>query len=299
MIGIATPYYLQIFLLACINIILTLSLNLINGFCGQFSICQAAFMAIGAYSSAIITTILPKCGLYNFKGFPLIFQETIFFIALLLGGFIAGAIAFLIGLPLLRLRGDYFAIGTLAFAEVVRSGIKMSDCIGSNLFIAIGGPRGLSGIPKLTNIFWVISLTIITIFIITRLVNSSYGRAWSSIRDDEIAASMMGINTIRYKLLAFGLSAFFAGIGGGLYSHLLMFIHPDSFSLLKSVEYLVYLYLGGTGSIIGSIVSASSLTFLLEGLRIIGASQWRLVIYPLILIILMLMKPEGLFKKDL
>lgn len=300
-IDIITPYYLQIYILICINIILTVSLNLINGFCGQFSVGHAGFMAIGAYSACIITTILPKIYAYSFHS--VIFQKLIFFFGISIGGFIAAVIAYFIGLPILRLKGDYLAICTLSFGEVVRTMIKLSDEIGqgklSQIFKNIGGPRGLGNIPKLTNIFEVTIITIIIVYIIKKLVYSSYGRAWVSIRENEIAAEMMGINITRYKLLAFILAGFFAGISGGLYAHLLMFIHPDNFSFIKSVECLAFLYLGGIGSILGSIISASTMTFLLEFLRIIKFQEWRLVLYPLILIILMLTRPKGFFKKDI
>lgn len=307
-----TSYYLQIFMLICINIILTTSLNLINGFCGQLSLGHASFMAIGAYASCIFTTIIPKVypKIYFISNFNLIFKGGIFFFSLLIGGIIGSLVAWLVSLPILRLRGDYLAIGTLAFGEVVRATTKLSDEIATffknigfekiaQLIMAVDGPRGLSGIPKLTNIFWVVSLTIITVFIINRLVQSSYGRAWKGIREDEIAADMMGIDITKYKLLAFSMAGFFAGIGGGLYAHILMFIHPDNFSFIKSIEYVVYLCLGGMGSIFGAIISSSVVTFLLEFLRIIGLQQWRLVIYPLILLLIMLTKAEGFFKKEI
>jgi branched-chain amino acid transport system permease protein len=297
------PYYLQIFMLMCINVILTTSLNLINGFCGQLSIGHAGFMAIGAYTSCIFTTILFEVNTPILKIF-------IFVLALIIGGIVAGGIGYLIGLPLLKLRGDYLAIGTLAFNQVLHSSIKLSDEIGkfiqslgleplAGIILAFGGPRGLGGIPKLTNLFYVITTTILVIFVINRLIHSSYGRAWTSIRDDETASEMMGVDTTKYKLIAFSLAGLLAGVAGGLYAHLLIFIHPDNFSLIKSIECLIFLYLGGMGSIFGSIISASLLTFLLEFLRIIQLQQYRLVFYPLILIILMLKRPEGLFRRDI
>ncbi|HAV42586.1 TPA: branched-chain amino acid ABC transporter permease [bacterium] len=309
--NLAKAYYIQIYLLISINIILTTSLNVINGLCGQFSIGHAGFMAIGAYSSALFTTVLPKvCPSLS----PLLLNplsKILFFLfALIIGGFVAGFVGYLIGKSVLRLKGDYLAIVTLAFGEVVRTSIRLTDELAGfldgigwrvlgGIVLALGGPRGLGGIPNLTNIFWACGFTIMIVALITRLIHSSYGRAWVAIREDEIAASVMGIDTTRFKILAFSLSSLLAGLGGGLYAHLLMFIHPDSFSFIKSIEYLVYLYLGGMGSIMGSIISATTLTFLLEFLRIIQLQQWRLVIYPLILIIFMLTRPGGLFRKDL
>lgn len=309
--NLAKAYYIQIYLLISINIILTTSLNVINGLCGQFSIGHAGFMAIGAYSSALFTTILPKVhpSLSPLMLNPL-FKVLFFLFALIIGGLMAGFIGYLIGQSVLRLKGDYLAIVTLAFGEVVRTSIRLSDELAGFLdgigwrelgkvILAFGGPRGLSGIPNLTNIFWACGFTIMTVALITRLIHSSYGRAWVAIREDEIAASVMGIDTTRFKILAFSFSSLLAGLGGGLYAHLLMFIHPDSFSFIKSIEYLVYLYLGGMGSIMGSIISATTLTFLLEFLRIIQLQQWRLIIYPMILVIFMLTRPGGLFRKDL
>lgn len=297
--GYLPPYYLQIFILICINIILTTSLNLVNGFCGQLSIAHAGFMAIGAYSSCILTTLIFKGGI------------PIFILAVIIGGVISAMIGYIVGLPILRLKGDYLAIVTLAFGQVVHSFIRLTDEIGGflqrigiknvgDLLISMGGPRGLTGIPRLTHPFLAVIVTILTIFVITRLVRSGYGRAWVSIREDEVSAEMMGIDVAHYKVLAFALSGLFAGIGGALYAHLLMFIHPDHFSFIKSIECLVFLYLGGMGSILGGIISSSSLTFLLELLRFTPKLQeYRLVFYPLILIVVMLRRSEGLFKRDL
>jgi branched-chain amino acid transport system permease protein len=301
--GYFPPYYLQVFMLILINIILTTSLNVINGFCGQLSIGHAGFMAIGAYSSVLLTTVL-----FEIKGGPS--HLPIFLLALVIGGVVAGGVGYGVGLPILRLKGDYLAIVTLAFGQVIHSLIRLTDEIGEffqkiglswlgEIFLSLGGPRGLTGIPRLTHPLIITGITILTIFVVNRLVHSSYGRAWVSIREDETSAEMMGVDVTKYKVLAFTIAGFFAGVGGALYAHILMFIHPDHFSLIKSVEYLVFLYLGGMGSIIGGIVAASSLTFLLEFLRITPLREYRLIVYPLILIVLMLTKSEGLFKRDL
>lgn len=304
-VGLVNRYFQQIFMLMCINIIMTVSLNLINGFTGEFSIGHAAFMAIGAYTSCIFTTVL-----FSMDKMPLFLQIPAYLFAIIAGGIAAFIFGYLIGLPILRLQGDYLAIVTLALVEIVRSTIKVTDEIAillnkmhlkslGNIVGAIGGPRGMGKIPGITNIFWVVLFAILVVFITRRLLYSSYGRVWLSLRDDQIAAEMMGVNVSKYKVLSFAISSFWAGLGGGLYAHVLRYIHPDNFNFIKSIEYLVYLYLGGMSSIWGSIIGASLLTFLLEFLRLVNLQQWRMVIYPLLLIIFMLKAPEGLFKKDI
>jgi len=304
-VGLVNRYFQQIFMLMCINIIMTVSLNLINGFTGEFSIGHAAFMAIGAYTSCIFTTVL-----FSMDKMPLFLQIPAYLFAIIAGGIAAFIFGYLIGLPILRLQGDYLAIVTLALVEIVRSTIKVTDEIAillnkmhlkslGNIVGAIGGPRGMGKIPGITNIFWVILFAILVVFITRRLLYSSYGRVWLSLRDDQIAAEMMGVNVSKYKVLSFAISSFWAGLGGGLYAHVLRYIHPDNFNFIKSIEYLVYLYLGGMSSIWGSIIGASLLTVLLEFLRLVNLQQWRMVIYPLLLIIFMLKAPEGLFKKDI
>jgi len=286
---------------ALINIIMTVSLNLINGFTGQFSIGHAGFMCIGAYTSSYFTTILFKAAKMAY--FP---QLALFIFSLLIGGLIAALAGYFIGLPTLKLKGDYLAIVTLAFGEVVRSIIRASDEISvflksiglvkfSETISKISGPRGLSAIPALSKFWLVYIITIISVIVMRNFIYSTHGRACLSIRENELASETMGVNTTRYKIIAFSLSAFFAGIGGGLFAHVLRFIHPDNFSFIKSIDYLIYLYAGGMGSITGSILAATSLTILPEFLRVINFQQWRMVVYPLILIILMLRKPDGIF----
>ena len=302
---ILSRYSQQIFLFICINIIMTVSLNLINGFTGEFSIGHAAFMAIGAYTSCLVTTILFSPGTWPwFRAVPL------FLTSVILGGMVSFALGYLIGLPILRLKGDYLAIVTLALVEVVRSAIKLSDELAavlksvhlatlSQIVQKIGGPRGMGQIPGFTNVFWATGFTLLSVAVIDRLLHSSYGRVWISLREDSIAAEMMGVDLTRYKVLSFAIASFWAGLGGALYAHTLRSIHPDNFNFVKSIEYLVYLYLGGMSSLWGSIIAASSMTFLLEFLRMVNLQQWRLVIYPVVLILIMLRKPEGLFKRDL
>ncbi|HOS68968.1 MAG TPA: branched-chain amino acid ABC transporter permease [Bacillota bacterium] len=278
--GLVNSYLLQIIMLAGINIIMTVSLNIVNGFTGQFSIGQAGFMAIGGYASALFTTIL-----FNTASWPAYTQIPMFIFSLFMGGVAASFIGFLIGLPTLRLKGDYLAIVTLAFGEVVRASIRLIDFV--------GGPRGLAGIPRYTNLFWVFLFTFLAIYGARNFVNSSFGRACISIRENEVASETMGINTTKYKVLSFTFAAFMAGVAGGLFGHLLMFLQPDTFSFLKSNDYLVFLYAGGAGSISGSIVSGLVLTIVPEMLRFM--SNWRIVIYALVLVMLMLKRPEGLY----
>jgi len=296
-----TRYYMQILMFALINIIMTVSLNLINGFTGQFSIGHAGFMCIGAYTSAYFTTILFKAAKMAY--FP---QLALFIFSLIMGGIVAAFMGYLIGLPTLKLKGDYLAIITLAFGEIVRSIVRASDEIAaflkqiglvqySETIAKISGPRGLSAVPGLSKFWLVYIISILSIIIMRNFIYSTHGRACLSIRENEVAAETMGINTTRYKIIAFSMSAFFAGIGGGLFAHVLKFIHPDNFSFIKSIDFLIYLYAGGMGSITGSILAATGLTILPEFLRIINFQQWRMVIYPLLLIILMLRKPEGIF----
>lgn len=279
-LDILNSYYLQIIMLAGVNIIMTVSLNIVNGFTGQFSIGQAGFMAIGGYMSAVFTTLL-----FNTSGWPVFTQIPMFLFSLFMGGVAASFVGLLIGLPTLRLKGDYLAIVTLAFGEVVRALIRLVDYV--------GGPRGLAGIPRYTNLFWVFVFTLLAIYGARNFVNSSFGRACISIRENEVAAETMGIDTTKYKVLSFTFAAFMAGVAGGLFGHLLMFLQPDTFSFLKSNDYLVFLYAGGAGSISGSIISGIVLTIVPELLRFLA--NWRIVIYALVLIILMLKRPEGLY----
>lgn len=266
--GALNKYYTQIIIYLGINIILAVSLNLVLGFTGQLALGHAGFMSIGAYISAILTI---KLGL----PFPIV---------LLIGGLVAAFFGFLIGKPILRLKGDYLAITTLGFGEIIRVIIVNLDFL--------GGPRGLDAIPKKTNFSIVYIIVILTVLVFYRLINSSQGRAMISIREDEIAAEAMGINTALYKLKSFVIASFFAGIAGGLYAHFLMFIDPKSFDFLKSIEILTFVVLGGMGSLTGSIIAAGVLTWLPELLR--SFSDYRMIVYSLSLILLMLFRPQGL-----
>jgi branched-chain amino acid transport system permease protein len=278
-------YIMQIINLSLVYVILTVSLNLINGFTGQFSIGHMGFAAVGAYISAILTTLVFKVAPKTVNGY------VVFIFAMIIGGLAAALIGFLIGIPTLRLRGDYLAIVTLGFGEIIRVIINNIDYV--------GGPRGLLGIPKFSNFTVIFVVTVITIIIIRNIVYSTYGRSLLSIREDSIASELVGVDTTRYKVLAFVVGSFFAGVAGSLLCHLIQIAHPTQFGFVGSISILIMVYAGGMGSITGSIVAAFALTFLSEGLRIVlenfGAPiEWRMVIYAVLLIVIMLFRPEGL-----
>lgn len=277
--GAINAYAMQLIMLGCINIIMTVSLNLVNGFTGQFSIGHAGFMAIGAYGSAVVTTLLFKTSTW-----PVFGQVPIYLVSLVVGGLVAAAMGWLIGIPTLRLKGDYLAIVTLGFGELIRSVLRLIDYV--------GGPRGLTGIPGYTNFFWVFLFTILVIFVARNLMYSSVGRGCISVRDNEIAAETMGINTTKVKIRIFTIASFIAGVAGGLYAHMFMYLQPDTFNFMKSIDYLVFLYAGGAGSISGSILSSGILTVVPELLRFL--ENWRMVIYGFVLVILMLKRPQGI-----
>lgn len=282
------PYFLQILILIGINIMLAVSLNLINGFTGQFSIGHAGFMAIGGYSSAFFTYYFGRNLIQSLSSvilFPWLAKSIIFVLALILGGMLAAVAGLVVGIPSLRLKGDYLAIATLGFGEIIRVMILNID--------AVGGARGFADIPGYTNLFWVLFFVILTIIVVRNLVHSTHGRAFLSVREDEVAAEAMGINTTYYKVYAFVIGAFFAGIAGGLFGHYLMYLHTNSFTFMKSIEVIIMVVLGGMGSITGSILAAIILTILPEFLRVV--KDYRMVLYSLILIILMLTRPQGIF----
>ena len=265
---IINSYYTGIIILTLINIILAVSLNLIVGFTGQLCLGHAGFMAIGAYVSAMLT---------KEANFP-------FFIALLIGAIVACIFAALIGYPTLRLKGDYFAITTLAFCEIIRVILMNIE--------AVGGATGLKSIPKKTNFTIAFVFVVLTILIIYNILHSSQGRSMITVRENEIAAEAMGVNTFKYKMMAFIIGAFFAGLAGALYAHYMGYIQPSTFNFVKSIDYLTYVVFGGMGSLSGSIIATIVLTFLPELLR--GFAEYRMIVYPLALIVLMIFRPQGL-----
>ncbi len=280
-------YLLHILVISGIYIILTLSLNLIVGYTGLPSLGHAAFSCVGAYVSALLAL--------NFGISP--------WIGLLLGAIVATLLGFIIGFPALRLKGDYLALGTFGFGVIVYS-------VAKNWVSVTRGPMGLPGIPQfsvfgyqLSEIWsYLILVTIfvlITIFVLRRIVNSPFGRILKSIREDEIASEILGKNVIKYKLLVFLIGGFFAGIAGSLYAHYITFIDPSSFTIMESITILLMVIFGGMASISGSIVGATVLVVFPELLRFLGmpssiAAPVRQMLYGLLLIILMIWRPQGL-----
>ena len=272
-----------ILMVAGIDVILAVSLNVVNGFTGQFSIGHAGFMAVGAYTAAKITMALRGV---QILGLSAAISDQVFFFFALAAGMVAAAIAgLLVGIPSLRLRGDYLAIVTLGFNEIIRVIIENTKFLGQ--------ATGISGLPPLTNIIWVGMGAVATVMMAKRLVGSTHGRALLAIREDEVAAEAMGVNTTGYKVRAFVIASSFAGLAGGLLVHLLQLCTPRSFTFIKSFEVVVMVVLGGLGSITGSIVAALGLRIALEGLR--EFAEYRMVLYALLLIVLMLARPTGLF----
>jgi branched-chain amino acid transport system permease protein len=281
-------YYRRILLLVGINITMAVSLNLINGFAGQFSLGHAGFMAVGAYAGAALSLHggpALRRGLPFLDSAPVAADAVTFAIALLLAGTCAAVAGLVVGLPSLRLRGDYLAIVTLGFGEIIRVVLLNIP--------ALGGPQGLFGIPPLTNFFWVALVAVAVILLSRNIATSTHGLAFLAVREDEIAAEAMGVPTTRTKVLAFLIGAFFAGMGGALYAHQIQFIQPGDFSFIQSILFVTMVVLGGTGSITGSVLAAAVLTYLPERLR--DFQQYRMIVYSLLLIILMLTRPQGIF----
>jgi branched-chain amino acid transport system permease protein len=279
-------YYVRLYYLIEINIILTASLALINGYTGQFSLGHAGFMAIGAYTSVFITTIGPKLLFGSCLDPSTILGNAGFIVSVVVGGCVAGLFGFVIGFPSLRLRGDYLAIVTLASGEVIRAGLRF--------FNILGGPRGVPGIPAFSGALYLGAFFLLSMWMMRNVVYSQFGRACIAVRDNEIAASSMGINVTFQKVSAFVLGAFFAGIAGGLFAHMSRYINPDNFGFLKTLDLLIFLYIGGSSSIAGSIVGAGIFTVVPEGLRLVNLENWRMVMYPLILILVMRYKRDGI-----
>ncbi|MBI2212046.1 MAG: branched-chain amino acid ABC transporter permease [Acidobacteria bacterium] len=285
-------YYNRVIVTIGINIILAVSLNIINGHAGQFSMGHAGFMAVGAYTSAYLTYFHFQPFLATMKEGPAQFamQQVLFLAALLAGGGIAALAGWLVGLPSLRLRGDYLAIVTLGFGEIIRVLILNID--------KIGGARGLAGVPAFANFFWVYLFVCIVVIVSWRLIRSQVGRAFLAVREDEIAAEAMGVNTTHYKVQAFVIGSFFAGIAGGLLGHYLVYLNPGMFQFTKSFEAIVMVVLGGMGSISGAVLAAVILSVALEALRFVKeafglTADPRMVIYAIVLILLMRLRPQG------
>ncbi|MFY3792611.1 branched-chain amino acid ABC transporter permease [Ureibacillus sp. MALMAid1270] len=265
--GMLDAYFENILVTMCIHIMLAVSLHLVIGITGQFSIGHAGFMAVGAYISAIATMNL---------GLP-------FPVAILLGAIVAGLAGLLVGIPTLRLKGDYLAIATLGFAEIIRIVFINLDYV--------GGAAGMV-INQMTNWTYAFFGVVITILVISNFTNSRHGRGCISIREDEIAADSMGINTTYYKVVAFVIGSAFAGVAGAIYSHQFFFIQPTAFNFLKSFDILIFVVLGGLGSLSGSVIAAILLTVVSFYLQ--NFPETRMIIYSAVLIIIMLYRPTGL-----
>lgn len=277
-------YLVYVAALAGINAIAAVGLTIVNGFAGQFSLGHAGFMAIGGYTAAILTQTLQLSP----DGGPI--SQSLFAACCMAGGVAAAAAGVIVGLPSLRLRGDYLAIVTLGFGEIVRVAIE-------NMTIT-GGATGLVGIAPMATLLWIGLWLIATTTLALRLRHSSHGRALRALRSDATAAEAMGIPTTRYKVAAFGMGAFFAGIAGALLGHYLQLLSPKDFTWLRSVEIVAMIVLGGLGSVSGAILGAMALTLAPEALRsvqqVTGGTDLRMVLYALLLLVVMIRRPQGL-----
>ncbi|MHB0939712.1 MAG: branched-chain amino acid ABC transporter permease [Armatimonadota bacterium] len=279
--GLLNPYFELVLKYIGINIILAVSLNLVNGYMGEFSVGHAGFMAIGAYTASFLTVAV-----FVREAGPFLFP-----MALIAGGIAAALAGLVLAVPSFRTRGDYLAIVTLAFNMIVKSVLE-------NLGL-LGGPRGYMGMDPLATLTWVYVWLVLLLVLSRNFVYSKFGRGVLSIREDETASGLVGVNTRQVKVLTFVISAFIAGIAGGLFAHVVQFINPRSFTILKSTDMLVMVYLGGVGSLGGSILGATIYTVLLEALRyllpMLGVSaEWRWVAAPLFLVFLMIFRPRGI-----
>lgn len=274
--GASTLYIKGICTTACYTIIMVASLNLVVGYMGEFSLGHAGFVSVGAYASAIVSNALGG------KGLP---DLGLFIVALLAGGIAAGFAGVLVGIPALRLRGDYLAIVTVAFAEIIRV------CFCN--FDITGGGKTMSGILKLSDFYWCYWIMVLCVTVMYMYVRSRYGRTVKAIREDYIAASASGINVTYYKVLTFAVAAFFAGVGGGIYAHYMTAMIPTNFNFMYSAELLSEVIIGGTGSLTGSIIGAAFLSALPEMMR--QFSQYRMLAYSVVLVLVMIFRPGGIF----
>jgi branched-chain amino acid transport system permease protein len=294
-----SPYFVYLAMLVGVNVVLAVSLNIINGITGQFSIGHAGFMAVGAYLSAVTSIALKD---FQLSFLPEAVSNQVFFVtSLAAGGTAAGLFGFLVGLPSLRLRGDYLAIVTLGFGEIILVAVRNTP--------SLGGALGLSGTPQWSSFFSVWFAVFVVVLLARRLLDSPHGRSLAAIREDEVAAEAMGVDTTSYKVRSFVVSSFFAGVAGGLFSHFQSIITPgDSFSFVKSMEIVVMVVAGGLGSTTGAVVAAVALTLLPEAMRsafiTLGGDnvalaqsidQLRKPIFGLLLVVIMLTRPQGIF----
>jgi branched-chain amino acid transport system permease protein len=280
-----SAYRLLTLKLTLIAVIVTLSLNIINGYMGEFSCSHPGFMALGAYAASVVTLILcVDDKVFGAALLPEYLGPFMFPVALIVGGIVAALGAIAIAVPSFRTRGDYLAIISLAFMFIVKSMIE-------NLEI-VGGPRGLSSQPNYVNLPTLFIWTIASIWIINNFVRSVLGKALNAVRDDEMAADAMTVNTRRTKFVAFLFGAFWAGVAGGLLAHVLRYVNPGTFGIQKLAEVLAMVYFGGLNSVYGSIVGAVGYSLLSEALRPLELFKW--IIIPLLLILVMIFRPTGL-----
>ncbi len=273
-------FFIGLFIMFSINVILSSSLNVINGFCGLFSLGHAGFFAVGAYAGVAFTKLW-------FPELAIDYPMLAFVLACLTGAIAAGVAGLVVGLPCLRLTGDYLAIVTVGFGEIIRILILNMD--------SIGGSRGFPGIPQLTNAWLALATMVFSLVVIHNLIHSSFGRAIIAIREDEIAARSMGINVRYYKTFAFVIGSMFAGLAGVVFAHYLQFISPTNFNFMISVSILTMIVLGGLGSEVGAVVGAFVVTIVPELLRFSETlSQFRTLIFGFVLVVMMLWKPDGI-----
>lgn len=289
-----------------VYIVAAVAYNLINGVTGQFSLGPNGFMALGGYVVGLL--MLPVAQkkfvwfldplMWPFNSFSL--PPSLFIVAILLAGLVGAAGAILVGIPSFRLRGDYLAIATFGFGEII-------FVLANNLIPLTNGPLGMKGIPEFANIYWCFGCAAIAALVVSNLANSSYGRAMKAVRDDEIAAECMGINVFRTKLLAFAVSGFFAAVAGGLLVTLVTSISPSLFTFMMTFNLLIIIVLGGLGSITGSVITALGYAIMSEVLRAVeapinigpihlpGVAGMRMVVFSVLLILLMIFYRRGLF----
>lgn len=278
LLGPKTEYFKGIATTACYTIIMVTSLNLLVGIMGEFSLGHAGFMSVGAYASAVLTNAITSAGF----GIP---NFLLFLMAILIGGIAAAITGVLVGIPTLKLRGDYLAIVTVAFAEIIR--------VAFTNFEITGGGRTMSGIAKLSNFYWVFWVTVVCVAIMYMFIRSRFGRTVKAIREDYIAASASGVNVTFYKVMTFTVSAFFAGVAGAIYAHYMTAMIPTSFNFMYSAEFLTEVIIGGTGSMTGSIIGAAFLSALPEAMR--AFARYRMLGYSVVLVLIMIFRPGGIF----
>jgi branched-chain amino acid transport system permease protein len=291
------PFFVILSLTVGVNVVLAVSLNIINGMTGQFSIGHAGFMAVGAYVSGVTSIALSEYGISFLP--ERVSDQALYAVSLVVGATAAAGFGFLVGLPSLRLKGDYLAIVTLGFGEIIRVVVQNTERFGKAL--------GLSGVPQRTTLFSCWLVVVLVVVVAWRIRRSAHGRALLAIREDEIAAEAMGVNTTAYKVRAFVVASFFAGLAGGIFAHYQSIVAPSSFTFVKSMEIVVMVVAGGLGSTTGAIVAAVVLTLLPEALRSLFlllsgdggmaqvVEQIRMPIYGLLLVVIMLVRPQGLF----